>query len=57
VALAAGATACLAGGVALGGVNWLVWLALPAVAGSAFLHFDLRLDGRAGVAEEAGAAT
>ncbi|MBI5767601.1 MAG: YwiC-like family protein [Verrucomicrobia bacterium] len=56
VVLGAVAAAGFAGAVAFGGTGWLVWLAPTLVAGAAFLHFDLRFEGRAEAAEVAGAA-
>jgi hypothetical protein len=42
--------------IATGGTQWLAWLLPPALAGAVFVRFDLQNDGRAELAEIAGAA-
>lgn len=49
------AAVSMAAAVALGGWNWVVWLAPALVAGGFFLAFDLRNAGREEAAEVAGA--
>lgn len=45
----------LAAALAMGGSDWLAWLAPSAIAGAAFVYFDVRGEGRAELAELAGA--
>ena len=56
IALALVAAGCFTAAIAIGGTAWLGWLAPIAIAGTVFLSFDLRAEGRAEVAEVAGAA-
>ena len=55
-ALVAVAFAAILGVIAVSGVAWMAWLVPAAIAGAAFLYFDLRSEGRAEAAEVAGAA-
>jgi len=50
------ASSSFAGAVALGGFEWMQWLAPVAVAGAVFLRYDLRAAGREEIAELAGSA-
>ena len=56
MALALVAAGCFTAAIAVGGTAWLWWLGPIAAAGAVFLSFDLRAEGRAEVAEVAGAA-
>ncbi|MDO8545432.1 MAG: YwiC-like family protein [Opitutaceae bacterium] len=56
VALGAVAAVALAGAIALGGADWLRWLAPSLLAGGVFAIFDVRNAGHEEAAEVAGAA-